>query len=82
MVSWLLRAYLLASLGQSLAVAPDWDGLKRQVGGRLFSGVPFAKPCFSQFDSSECLAVRQKYLDERKSRLSFLDLNPFLIEFQ
>lgn len=42
-----------------------WDNLNSTVGGRLFDGVPFAQPCYTNgFDSPECLFVRSNYLDE------------------
>ncbi|KAF8625963.1 hypothetical protein AX17_006688 [Amanita inopinata Kibby_2008] len=44
---------------------PDWNYLSQQVGGRLYQGVPFAQPCYTQgFNSSECVQVRGSYLDE------------------
>ncbi|RDB14906.1 hypothetical protein Hypma_016469 [Hypsizygus marmoreus] len=43
----------------------EWDVLRAAVGNRLFEGVPFAHPCFTQgFNSTACLAVRTGYLDE------------------
>ncbi|KAG5638863.1 hypothetical protein H0H81_009416 [Sphagnurus paluster] len=43
----------------------EWETLRSAVGGRLFAGVPFAHPCFTQgFDSTECAAVQASYLDE------------------
>ncbi|KAF5377947.1 hypothetical protein D9615_006755 [Tricholomella constricta] len=43
----------------------DWEALKSAVNGRLFEGVPFAHPCFTQgFNSTECVAVQTSYVDE------------------
>jgi hypothetical protein len=36
-------------LSHSAATLDQWQALNRTVGGRLYHGVPVAKPCFSQF---------------------------------
>ncbi|KAJ3505423.1 hypothetical protein NLJ89_g7428 [Agrocybe chaxingu] len=54
-------------LGQTISatLAPDWDALREQVGGRLFQSTPFAEACFSEpFDSPKCIAARKDYRDE------------------
>lgn len=78
--SWLVAACTLGSLAQldalveaqnplelggSRVTAKYWEDLGHEVGGRLIQVKPFAEPCFSNpFNSSECLAVRNVYLDE------------------
>jgi hypothetical protein len=43
----------------------DWGVLRREVGGRLLEGIPFAQPCFSGgWNSSECLDIQDNYTDE------------------
>ncbi|KAF6750770.1 hypothetical protein DFP72DRAFT_817165 [Ephemerocybe angulata] len=42
----------------------SWATLYNVVGGRLYQSVPFAQPCYEDFSSPECLAVRSGYLDE------------------
>jgi hypothetical protein len=51
-------------LGTRSATQSDWDALNSSVDGRLFAGVPFARPCFESFNSSACEEVRNGYLDE------------------
>lgn len=49
----------------STVTSKDWENLNQTVAGRLFQGNPFAEPCFSgQFDSPECKAIQDGYLDE------------------
>jgi hypothetical protein len=50
-----------------------WTALNASVGGRLFPGVPFAKPCFSRYEGWEsgveiegCEDVRRGYGNECK----------------
>jgi hypothetical protein len=43
----------------------DWNDLRLDVQGRLFKGVPFAQPCFSEgFNSNACQAIRSGYTKE------------------
>ncbi|XP_006462933.1 hypothetical protein AGABI2DRAFT_207587 [Agaricus bisporus var. bisporus H97] len=50
----------------STVTSEDWENLNQTVAGRLFQGNPFAEPCFSgQFDSPECKAIQDGYLDEK-----------------
>lgn len=42
----------------------DWFRLSGQVGGRLISGTPFAKPCFNDPHGAECAAVQTAYVDQ------------------
>ncbi|GLB33561.1 putative oxygen-dependent FAD-linked oxidoreductase family protein [Lyophyllum shimeji] len=67
--SWTLASLplLLALTGLSAGKPSpsDWDALNQAVQGRLFQGVPFARPCFAEgFNSTDCLAVRSSYVDE------------------
>ena len=39
-------------LSHSAATPHQWEALNVTVGGRLYAGVPVAKPCFSQFSST------------------------------
>lgn len=51
----------------NLSLAPHWQlwsQLRDQVGGRLYESVPFAQPCYDDFNSSACVGVRHSYLDE------------------
>ncbi|KAJ8482846.1 hypothetical protein ONZ45_g14800 [Pleurotus djamor] len=41
-----------------------WAGLRSEVQGRLYEGVPMAKSCFDGPDSEECRVVRATYGDE------------------
>lgn len=64
-----LAANVVAStVAQEPLVSPtnrDWDTLRNAVGQRLFQGVPFAHPCFTEgFNSTACILVRSGYLDE------------------
>ncbi|KAF8586167.1 FAD-binding domain-containing protein [Ramaria rubella] len=53
-------------------ITPDqWAALNTSVEGRLFAGVPFAKPCFSMFEGREvgvdgegCEGVQRGYANE------------------
>jgi hypothetical protein len=70
----LTSAVILSSVSQFVEVqganVPQsaWDQLKRDVGGRLEVGTPFAKPCFyGGFNSSACVTVQQNYLNEGHS---------------
>jgi hypothetical protein len=57
-----------SAVGQEPLVAPgqrDWDALRKVVGKRLFEGVPYAHPCFTEgFNSTACISVQSGYLDE------------------
>ena len=51
-----------------------WAALNASVGGRLFPGVPFAKPCFPEYkgwvssvDTEECEQVKKSYRNECES---------------
>lgn len=47
------------------AFGENWDGLARDLGDRLFKGVPFAQPCFlDSWNSSACLSIQNNYTDE------------------
>lgn len=72
--------------GYSAVTAPtpqDWTNLNRTVGGRLSSGFPWAKPCFSKFngqsqhpDAGECQDVQQVYFNN--SRAFFcINISPY-----
>ncbi|KAJ6468927.1 hypothetical protein C8R45DRAFT_435986 [Mycena sanguinolenta] len=64
--------FLLPSTGLSAALAYSTvsqtalHNLFTSVGGRLFSGVPVAYPCFNNGpgDETECLTVQNQYLNE------------------
>lgn len=44
----------------------EWAGLSQRVGGRLYSGTPYASLCFKDgLNSSACAIVRGGYGDER-----------------
>ncbi|KAF9525498.1 FAD binding domain-containing protein [Crepidotus variabilis] len=40
---------------------PDWNALKRQVQGRLYTTTPFSQPCFDNYASSDCQDLLQEY---------------------
>ena len=53
-----------------------WATLNESVGGRLLSGVPFARPCYAKYEglvsgveAEECAQVRGAYRNECKSSL-------------
>ncbi|KAJ7583508.1 FAD-binding domain-containing protein [Mycena floridula] len=72
---------LLAILLSASAVhdAAKWKALNATVQGRLFNGIPFARPCFQQaapgtlgnFSAEGCAAVTAEYLDSPTLASSF-----------
>jgi hypothetical protein len=65
-----LHARVEAQSSPGSISSEDWAKLSQAVGGRLFSGSPFAEPCFSgDFTSPACTAIQDGYLNE--SELSF-----------
>jgi len=67
-----------ASSSSSSSKSPspqDWANLKSQVGGRLYPGVPWPKPCFSNYnglstqpDETQCQYVQQNYFNSHLNR--------------
>ncbi|KAF5326532.1 hypothetical protein D9611_000989 [Ephemerocybe angulata] len=55
---------LLAPSSMNSSLARSWAALQSAVDGRLYQSIPFAQPCYQDFSSPECLAVRSAYLDE------------------
>lgn len=66
--AFLAASIVASTVAQEPLVSPtsrDWDTLRNVVGQRLFQGVPFAHPCFTEgFNSTACISVRSGYLDE------------------
>ncbi|KAL1723573.1 hypothetical protein EV715DRAFT_191128 [Schizophyllum commune] len=65
----MLATFAAASQAQWDPVADDplsayWTALNTTVGGRLFQGTPFAKPCFGDELTAQCASVRAGYTDE------------------
>lgn len=60
-----------------LTITSDkWAALNESVGGRLLSGVPFARPCYAKYEglvsgieAEKCAQVRGAYRNECKSPL-------------
>ncbi|KAF8912199.1 FAD-binding domain-containing protein [Gymnopilus junonius] len=53
----------------------DWAALNETVGGRLYHGYPFAKPCFSTYNgnkivpnTAECAYVQENYVNNHMNR--------------
>ncbi|KAH6912974.1 FAD binding domain-containing protein [Coprinopsis sp. MPI-PUGE-AT-0042] len=46
-----------------LKAQEEWDLLRREVGDGLFPVSPFASTCYKNFDSAECMDVREHYLN-------------------
>ena len=68
-LSSMLATFAAASQAQWDPVADDplsayWTALNTTVGGRLFQGTPFAKPCFGDELTAQCASVRAGYTDE------------------
>ena len=69
-----LSAYDNATTPILAVPSARWAALNASVGGRLFPGVPFAKPCFfkygvgvSDVETEKCEQVKRMYRNECKS---------------
>ncbi|KAF8873597.1 FAD-binding domain-containing protein, partial [Gymnopilus junonius] len=68
----------VAALPALAQTSQDWAKLNATVGGRLFTGIPWAEPCFSSFngkrvkpDSAECSFVQQNFFNSHLNRSQF-----------
>ncbi|KAH8108811.1 FAD-binding domain-containing protein [Phellopilus nigrolimitatus] len=59
-----------ASTSAAVLHTSDWARLNRTVHGRLFTGTPFARPCFrdandtsGSFQASDCAVVEENYMN-------------------
>ncbi|KAF8910415.1 FAD-binding domain-containing protein [Gymnopilus junonius] len=74
-----LALYLgIAAVPAFAQTSQDWAKLNATVGGRLFTGIPWAEPCFSSYngkhvkpDPAQCAFVEQNFFNSHLNRSAF-----------